>query len=57
MLSAEDTLSTICLTANLDAISLDFIARQKIQATTLNLYIIEQLPVIHPRITTATSEP
>ena len=48
MLSAEDTLSTICLTANLDAISLDFIARQKIQATTLNLYIIEQLPVIPP---------
>ena len=48
MLSAEDTLSTICLTANLDAISLDFIARQKIQATTLNLYIIEQLPVIAP---------
>ncbi len=34
------------LVANLGAVVLDFVARQKIQGTHLNLYILEQLPVI-----------
>ena len=37
------------LVANLDAIAFDFVARQKIQGTHLNLYILEQLPVIDPK--------
>ena len=36
------------LVANLNAIVFDFVARQKIQGTHLNLYILEQLPVIAP---------
>ena len=32
--------------ANLNAIPLDFVARQKIQGQNLNLYIVEQLPVV-----------
>ena len=32
--------------ANLNALALDFVARQKVHGTTLNLFIIEQLPVI-----------
>ena len=43
---AEDPTVTTCLVANLNAISLDFVARQKIQGTSLNLYIVEQLPVV-----------
>ena len=34
--------------ANLNAIPLDFVARQKIQGQNLNLYIVEQLPIIPP---------
>jgi hypothetical protein len=34
------------LLANLNALPLDYIARQKVQGTSLNLYIVEQLPVI-----------
>ena len=34
------------LLANVNAIVLDYIARQKVQGTTLNLFIIEQLPVV-----------
>ncbi len=34
------------LAANFNAIAFDFIARQKIQGQTLNLYIVEQLPVL-----------
>ena len=36
------------LAANLNAMSFDFITRQKIQGQTLNLFIVEQLPVIAP---------
>ena len=36
------------LAANLNAMAFDFIARQKIHGQTLNLYIVEQLPVIAP---------
>ena len=34
------------LAANLNAIILDFVTRQKVQGQTLNLFIVEQLPVV-----------
>ena len=36
------------LVANLNAMAFDFVARQKVQGQTLNLFIVEQLPVIAP---------
>jgi hypothetical protein len=39
-------LSNYC--ANLNSIPLDFATRQKIQGQTLNLFVVEQLPVIPP---------
>ena len=36
------------LVATLNSMAFDFIARQKLQGQTLNLYILEQLPVISP---------
>ena len=44
----SDSLVAACLVANLNSICLDFVARQKIQGTSVNLYILEQLPVIAP---------
>ena len=41
-------LGVALLVANLNAVCLDFIARQKAQGTHLNWYIVEQLPVIAP---------
>ena len=40
--------STACLLANLNSFVFDYIARQKVQATHLTWYIVEQLPVIAP---------
>ena len=40
--------SHVCLVANLNSIPFDYVVRQKLQGTTLNWYIIEQLPVIAP---------
>ncbi len=34
--------------ANLNAVVLDYVARQKVQGQHLNLYIVEQLPVVPP---------
>ena len=34
--------------ANLNSIPLDYVARQKIQGQNLNLFVIEQLPVVPP---------
>ena len=34
--------------ANLNSIVLDFVARQKIQGQTINLFILEQLPIVPP---------
>ena len=48
MLVANDAVTTACLGANLSAVCLDFVARQKIQGTNLNLYMLEQFPVIGP---------
>ena len=36
------------LVANLNAMPFDFVTRQKVQGQTLNLFIVEQLPVIAP---------
>ena len=36
------------LAANLNATIFDFVARQKVQGQTLNLFIVEQLPVVPP---------
>ena len=36
------------LAANLNATAFDFVTRQKVQGQTLNLFIIEQLPVVPP---------
>ena len=37
-----------CLLANLNSICLDYIVRQKVQATHIKLYMLEQFPVIAP---------
>ena len=50
-LPGECTFSAIVqaiLAANLNAVCLDFVARQKAQGTHLNWYIVEQLPLIAP---------
>lgn len=36
------------LAANLSSFALDFVARQKMGGTTLNFFIIQQFPIIHP---------
>ena len=36
------------LSANFNSFALDFVARQKLQGQNLNLFILEQLPVIPP---------
>ena len=43
-----DATDACCLLANLNSFSFDYIARQKVQGTQLNLFIVEQLPVIAP---------
>ena len=48
MLVPDDAQAATCLMANLNALCLDFVARQKVQGTHLNWYIAEQLPVIAP---------
>ena len=40
--------SHVCLVANLNSTPFDYVVRQKLQGTTLNWYIVEQLPVIAP---------
>ena len=42
------------LCANLNSIPFDFVSRQKVQGQTLNLFILEQLPVIPPEQFTQT---
>ena len=46
LLVIADTLATVFLTANLNVMCLDFVARQKAQGTHLNWYIVEQFPVL-----------
>ena len=44
--SGLDARGTACLMANLNSFGFDYVTRQKIQGTSLNWYIVEQLPVI-----------
>ena len=44
----DDSANAVLLLANLGAVVLDFVARQKVQSTHLNWYIVEQLPVVPP---------
>ena len=46
LLIGGDSVTAACLVANLNAMCVDFVARQKAQGTHLNWYIVEQLPVI-----------
>ncbi len=39
---------TCCLSANLNSLALDFIARQKVGGVHLNFFIVEQLPIFSP---------
>ena len=48
--SDEDVRDEWLLAANFNAIIFDFLVRQKIQGQTLNLYIVEQLPVVPPEV-------
>ena len=51
LLPSEDRFdigSAACLLANLDSFGFDYVARQKVQATHLTWFIVEQLPVIAP---------
>ena len=43
------------MVANLNATIFDFVTRQKVQGQTLNLYIVEQLPVVPPETYEITS--
>ena len=38
------------LVANLNSITFDYVTRQKLQSTSLNWYIVEQLPVVPPTV-------
>ena len=48
LLCGLDAGTSTRLVANLNAICMDFVARQKAQGTHLNWFIVEQLPVIAP---------
>ena len=48
LLIAHDASAVTLLTANLNSMCLDFVARSKVQGTAMNWYIAEQLPVIAP---------
>jgi len=45
MLTECEPRRSLCLLANLNAVVLDYVARQKIGGVTLNFFIVEQLPV------------
>ena len=38
-----------CLIANVNSMAFDFVARQKVQSTSMNWFIVEQLPLIAPQ--------
>ena len=44
----QDDTSLECLCANFNAVIFDYVSRQKVQKNHLNLYIVEQLPVVPP---------
>ena len=46
--ATENAAQAALLLANLNAFAFDFVLRQKLQGQTINLFILEQLPVIAP---------
>ncbi len=48
LLQGLDAGSAACLSANLNSFCLDFVVRQKIHGTSMNWFIVEQLPFIAP---------
>lgn len=48
LLLTDDAVAASLICSNLNAFALDFVARQKIQATNANWFLVEQLPVIPP---------
>lgn len=46
--SEEGTVDQALLVANFNALAFDYVARQKVQGTHVNWYIVEQLPVVPP---------
>ncbi len=42
------TFAAIALVANFNSIPLDYVVRQKVQGQNLNLFVVEQLPVVPP---------
>ena len=46
--SAGDINTAVNLVANFNCVAFDYVARQKAQGTHLNLFILEQLPIIAP---------
>jgi hypothetical protein len=48
ILTDQPAQAVCCLLANLSSFVLDYVTRQKMGGITLNLYIVEQLPVISP---------
>jgi len=48
LLRDDDTREEWLLAANFNSIPFDYVTRQKVQGQTLNLFIVEQLPVILP---------
>ena len=51
LLPGEDefnSLDVACVLANLNSFAFDYVTRQKVQATNVTWYIVEQLPVIAP---------
>ena len=48
LLLSQDASAVASLVVNLNSMCLDFIARQKVQGTAMNWYIVEQLAVIAP---------
>ncbi|SDU42631.1 Eco57I restriction-modification methylase domain-containing protein [Stappia sp. ES.058] len=48
LLRQDESREEWLLAANLNSIPFDYVTRQKVQGQTLNLFIVEQLPVISP---------
>lgn len=48
LLLSRDASACALLLANLNSMALDFVCRQKVQGQNLNLYLVEQLPLIAP---------
>jgi hypothetical protein len=48
LLSSRSPIEISCLGASLNSFAFDFVARQKVGGTTMNFFLVEQLPVLQP---------